>query len=68
MLGGFAAAVRLGYEHELHCILCIAENSIGPAAFRNDDVIVFKSGKSSAVRPSIRPGQLLNCECEGEQH
>ena len=36
LLGGFFAAVELGVPKKITCILCLAENAIGPDAFRND--------------------------------
>lgn len=36
MLGGFYAAARLGCKQRVHLVLCIAENAIGPTAFRNE--------------------------------
>jgi probable aminopeptidase NPEPL1 len=40
MLGAFRAAVLAGgLRRPLHCVLCLAENAIGPAAFRNDDIL-----------------------------
>jgi probable aminopeptidase NPEPL1 len=36
LLGGFFAAVELGVAKKVVCILCVAENAIGPDAFRND--------------------------------
>ena len=34
----------------LHALLCISENSVGPLAFRPDDVITLLSGKTVEVR------------------
>jgi len=56
VLGGFAAAVRSGYPHKLTCLLCVAENAIGPQAFRNDDILTLYSGKTVEVN---------NCDAEG---
>jgi probable aminopeptidase NPEPL1 len=36
MIGGFFSAVELGVSKHVTCILCLAENTIGPDAFRND--------------------------------
>jgi len=56
MLGGFAAAVKLQTPTNLHLILCLAENAIGPTAFRNDDILSMYSGKTVEVN---------NCDAEG---
>ena len=36
MVGGFFSAVELGVNKKVTCILCLAENAIGPNSFRND--------------------------------
>ncbi|KAJ1480547.1 hypothetical protein T484DRAFT_1759172 [Baffinella frigidus] len=54
MIGGFYAAAKLGCKQRIHLILCIAENAIGPTAFRNDDILTMFSGKTVGV-----PGRLV---------
>jgi len=57
VLGGFVAAVKSGsYPHKLVLLLCMAENAIGPTAFRNDDILTLYSGKTVEVN---------NCDAEG---
>ena len=56
LLGGFFSAVELGVKKKVHCILCLAENAIGPTAFRNDDILTMYSGKTVEVN---------NCDAEG---
>ena len=56
MLGGFYSAAKLGVKKTVYCILCLAENAIGPAAFRNDDILTMYSGKTVEVN---------NCDAEG---
>lgn len=56
MLGGFVSAVKLGIDKKLVLILCLAENAIGPTAFRNDDILTLYSGKTVEVN---------NCDAEG---
>ena len=34
VLGAFSVAVANGFSDTLHCILCLAENSVGPTATR----------------------------------
>jgi probable aminopeptidase NPEPL1 len=36
LLGGFLSAVELGVSKKVVLLLCLAENAIGPDAFRND--------------------------------
>mmetsp|Transcript_25842 Transcript_25842/g.48156 ORF Transcript_25842/g.48156 Transcript_25842/m.48156 type:complete len:252 (-) Transcript_25842:104-859(-) len=54
--GGFFAAAQLGATQKIHLILCLAENAIGPGAFRNDDILTIYSGKTVEVN---------NCDAEG---
>ena len=56
LLGGFVSAVKLGIDKKLVLILCLAENAIGPTAFRNDDILTMYSGKTVEVN---------NCDAEG---
>eukprot|EP00531_Pseudo-nitzschia_arenysensis_P003845 CAMPEP_0116151396 /NCGR_PEP_ID=MMETSP0329-20121206/20073_1 /TAXON_ID=697910 /ORGANISM="Pseudo-nitzschia arenysensis, Strain B593" /LENGTH=507 /DNA_ID=CAMNT_0003648003 /DNA_START=266 /DNA_END=1792 /DNA_ORIENTATION=- len=56
LLGGFFSAVDLGVNKKVHCLLCMAENAIGPTAFRNDDILSMYSGKTVEVN---------NCDAEG---
>jgi probable aminopeptidase NPEPL1 len=56
VLGGFYSAVKLGVKKKVYCILCLAENAIGPDAFRNDDILTMYSGKTVEVN---------NCDAEG---
>lgn len=41
ILGGFFGAVELNSKKNVTCILCLAENAIGPNAFRNDGTCVM---------------------------
>jgi len=59
LLGAFFAAVRLGVNRKLHCVLCLAENAVGPKAFRNDDILYMKSGKSVEVNNTDAEGRLV---------
>ena len=56
LFGGFWSAVELGVSKKVHCILCLAENAIGPKSFRNDDILTMYSGKTVEVN---------NCDAEG---
>lgn len=56
VFAGFWSAVQLGVPKKVHCILCLAENAIGPDAFRNDDILEMYSGKTVEVN---------NCDAEG---
>lgn len=56
LVAGFLSAAELGVKKKVHCILCLAENAIGPTAFRNDDILSMYSGKTVEVN---------NCDAEG---
>jgi len=59
MLGAFAAAVRGGFKDNLHCLLCLAENSVGPDATRPDDILAMYSGKTVEVNNTDAEGRLV---------
>ena len=44
---------------EIELILCIAENSIGGDAFRNDDVITLLSGRTCEINNTDAEGRLV---------
>ena len=64
-LGAFRAAVALDPDGarrgggDLHCVLCVAENAVGPAAFRPDDVLLCKSGRSVEINNTDAEGRLV---------
>jgi probable aminopeptidase NPEPL1 len=45
VLNAFYVAVREGFKENLHAVLCLAENSVGPKSTRPDDIIRMYSGK-----------------------
>lgn len=45
ILGAFYSAVKLGFEDNLHAVLCLAENSVAANSCRPDDIITLYSGK-----------------------
>ena len=51
VLGGFFGAVELKSRKNVTCILCLAENAIGPNAFRNDGTCV--TGYPDRIRISL---------------
>lgn len=58
-VGGFLAAVRLQTPRKLRLLLCLAENAIGPASVRNDDIITQYSGKTVEINNSDAEGRLV---------
>ena len=59
LMGAFEAAVAIGTDAIVHCCLCLAENAVGPGAFRNDDVLTFFSGVTCEVNNTDAEGRLV---------
>ena len=54
------AAVASGLEDTaLHLCLCLAENAIGPSAFRHDDILCLLSGKTCEINNTDAEGRLV---------
>jgi len=58
-LGAFRVLARTGCPHRLSLLLCIAENSIGPAAYKPDDILTLHSGKTVEINNTDAEGRLL---------
>lgn len=58
-LYSFETAVQSGISVPLHAILCIAENSVGPASTRPDDIITLLSGLTIEVNNTDAEGRLV---------
>jgi probable aminopeptidase NPEPL1 len=59
MLAAFEGAVELRTRQRLRVVLCLAENSIGPLALRNDDVVKLFSGKTVEINNTDAEGRLV---------
>ena len=59
MLAAFQAGVMCGVPRPLHCLLCLAENAIGPSAVRNDDILRLFSGKTVEINNTDAEGRLV---------
>jgi probable aminopeptidase NPEPL1 len=59
VLHAFSAAVRLGMNDRLIAALCIAENSVGPASVRPDDIITMYSGRTVEINNTDAEGRLV---------
>ncbi len=58
LLGAFVSLVKTGgLECPLHCVLCIAENSVSTLATRPDDVHTFYSGRTVEVNNTDAEGR-----------
>ncbi len=59
VLGAFLALARHHKRCKLTLILCLAENAIGPDAYKPDDVITMHSGKTVEINNTDAEGRLL---------
>ncbi|XP_063970806.1 probable aminopeptidase NPEPL1 [Lytechinus pictus] len=59
ILGAFEAAVKAGFEENLHALFCLAENAVGPDATRPDDVHIMYSGRSVEINNTDAEGRLV---------
>lgn len=59
VLGAFEAAVALGARRAITAVLCLAENSVGPASTRPDDILHMKSGRTVEVNNTDAEGRLV---------
>jgi len=59
VLGAFKVLATHGCRHKVSLILCIAENAIGPAAYKPDDVLRMHSGKTVEINNTDAEGRLL---------
>ncbi|GAB0092520.1 probable aminopeptidase NPEPL1 [Sergentomyia squamirostris] len=59
ILGAFYAAVRGGFTENLHAVLCLAENSVGPNATRPDDIHQLYSGLTVEINNTDAEGRLV---------
>ncbi len=70
VLGIIKAASELGLDIEIHAILGAAENMIGGNAYKPDDVLKAKNGKTIEVRNTDAEGRLVlaDCLCYAEEN
>ena len=59
VLGAFRVLCQNDYPHRLSLLLCLAENAIGPAAVKPDDIIAMHSGRTVEVNNTDAEGRLL---------
>ena len=59
LLFAFKQAVQNGFNQNLYCILCLAENSVGPLATRPDDIITAYSGQTIEINNTDAEGRLV---------
>lgn len=59
ILGAFYAAVKSGFSQNLHALLCLAENAVGPEATRPDDIHRLYSGRTVEINNTDAEGRLV---------
>ncbi|XP_060807419.1 probable aminopeptidase NPEPL1 isoform X1 [Amyelois transitella] len=59
VLGAFAVAVKSQPTANLHCVLCLAENAVGPLATRPDDIHQLYSGRTVEINNTDAEGRLV---------
>lgn len=59
VFGGFLALALVDANVEVSCLLCLADNAIGPKSQRNDDIIILKSGVSVEINNTDAEGRLV---------
>jgi leucyl aminopeptidase len=63
VLGIMDAISKLNNEYEVHGIIGAVENMIGGDAYKPDDVLVAKNGKTIEVRNTDAEGRLVLADC-----
>ncbi|XP_050552084.1 probable aminopeptidase NPEPL1 isoform X3 [Spodoptera frugiperda] len=59
VLAAFALAVKSKPTVNLHAVLCLAENSVGPLATRPDDIHTLYSGRTVEINNTDAEGRLV---------
>ncbi len=59
VLGAFTVLASSGCRNKVSLVLCIAENAIGPTAYKPDDVLRMHSGKTVEINNTDAEGRLL---------
>ena len=63
VLGIMKAVKELGLDIEIHGIVGAAENMIGGDAYKPDDILTAKNGKTIEVRNTDAEGRLVLADC-----
>ncbi len=63
VLGIIRAVAAVGMDVEVHVVAGAAENMIGGNAYKPDDVLVSRSGKTIEVRNTDAEGRLVLADC-----
>src|SRR5690606_33381744 len=59
VMGAFVAAMEQKPNVAITALLCLAENAVGPSAYRPDDIITLYSGKTVEINNTDAEGRLV---------
>ena len=59
VLGAFRVLVKERVPRPLTLILCLAENAIGPGAYKPDDILTLHSGRTVEINNTDAEGRIL---------
>ena len=59
VLGAFRVLAANEFPARLSLLLCVAENAIGPASFKPDDILTMHSGRTVEINNTDAEGRLL---------
>ncbi|NVB42358.1 leucyl aminopeptidase family protein [Pseudenhygromyxa sp. WMMC2535] len=59
VLGAFRVIAGAAPDFAVSLVLCMAENAIGPAAYKPDDILTMHSGKTVEINNTDAEGRLL---------
>ncbi len=62
-LGIISAVAQLKLDVEVHAIIGAVENMIGGDAYKPDDVLISREGKTIEVKNTDAEGRLVLCDC-----
>lgn len=63
VIGAFRTLVKTDFPERVVAVVGLVENAIGPAAFKNDDIITFHSGKTVEINNTDAEGRLVLADC-----
>lgn len=59
VIGAFRTLAQSGCRARVSALLCLAENAIGPEAFKNDDILTLHSGLRVEINNTDAEGRLV---------
>ncbi|MCE9634798.1 MAG: leucyl aminopeptidase family protein [Planctomycetes bacterium] len=59
VLGAFLVLAKTNCPDRVVALCCMAENAIGPASYRSDDILTFHSGKTVEINNTDAEGRLV---------